>query len=342
MKTCLIFRTDRIGDMACSIPALYMCRFLLPQHTIVLVASDHTVSLVNNLECVDTVIANLKVFTDSLNKGRFTSIEYVIAMNQSSEIIEHIKTIRAPYSIGIKNSFESFFLFNKGRFAKHFLQKEKNESQRMLNLVRNINPKQFDALCPTMPNIRISYEEKHKKKVHDFFDTHNLHNKKIICLNPIKEGASKSVPDNMYPLLLKHIEDAFPNNPILILGVEQDMERIHSFIQDSACKNILVYTCSYDLLDSVALIDSISVFLGSSTGPTHISAMLNKDTIAFYPYDKKHAPSRWGSFTKGNVHYILSKGNVDAKENMHHKDLFSKKHIEETIVTLKKYLNTPT
>ena len=56
--------------------------------------------------------------------------------------------------------------------------------------------------------------------------------------------------------------------------------------------------------DLAALIDTSDLFIGGSTGPTHIAGSLQKRIIAFYSKIKTQSPIRWGVFNNPNVKYI--------------------------------------
>lgn len=318
-EVCVIYRTDRIGDFICSIPAIYAVRKMLPHHHIILITSETLSSIASLLPCVDEYI-----IYDASNPFPFASVDYAILLNKQDDtfykaIQKNHSTIR--HKIGAWNN-RSFF-----EILRTFSFKECTETEKMLRYVKAIQPSIDTAtLLPTYP---IPYSEHNKQAVQEIIKPFVESDKKIIVLSPIKEGSSKVVADSMYTTIVQTIHARFPHVAIIVVVSEADRERGEA-IMSSLPPNLercLLFVNNHDLSLLVALIDACDIFIGSSSGPTHIAGLLNKKIIAFYPHNKGHSPRRWG--VQGtHVRYILAEKRVDELP-LEHSRRFGASHIEE-------------
>ena len=57
-------------------------------------------------------------------------------------------------------------------------------------------------------------------------------------------------------------------------------------------KSFALFINDGSILNLAALIDRCSLFIGSSTGPTHIAGILCKKVVAIYPHIRNQSPQR--------------------------------------------------
>lgn len=317
--TCVLYRTDRIGDFICTIPAIYAVRRMLPNYHIVLVSSPMLSSIASKLPCIDEYI----IYNEENPFPFSDNIEYCILFNQQKdEFYKSIEGISIKYKLG---AWKSLSLMNKLRF---FSFKERTETQKMLHYVKEINAKLYRSYSSFLPENPIPYPNEKKEFIKEIITPYIKKNQKIIVLSPIKEGASKVVAESFYPLIINTIHTRFPHVVILVTVSESDKKRGEA-IMSSLPQNLdrcILFVSDSDLATLVALIDMCDIFIGSSSGPTHIAGLLNKKVIALYPYNRGHSPSRWG-VQGNNVRYILSEKHVDELA-LDHPKRFGRHHLE--------------
>lgn len=319
---CVIYRTDRIGDFICSIPAIYAVREKLPNHHIVLVVSPLVYSLASLLPCVD----ECRIY-DSSDAFPFTDVDYAILLNKQDDIfykaVEGV-SIQHRYGMWRQRSF-----FDR---IRTFSFKERTETQKMLDYIKGIrSTSSINIESSFLPEQPIPYSIEKKDMVQDILQPFLERGKKIIVLSPIKEGSSKVIADSFYPTILQTIHARFPHVAIIVVVSEFDREKGESIMRSlpTELERCLLFVNTSDLSTLVALIDACDIFIGSSSGPTHIAGLLNKKIIACYPYNKGHSPARWGVPGGGDkVRYILSEKRIDELP-MTHPKRFGETHLEE-------------
>ena len=211
---CAIYRTDRIGDFICSIPAIYAVRKMLPQHHITLVTNSQNAPIASFLPCID----EHRVY-NPLQPFPFTTVDYAILLNeQGEEFYEAIKESTIYHRYGVWKTM-SFF----ERWRSYSLR-ERTETEKMLHYVKSINPQLYEGIS-SLPECPILYSAEKKTIAEEILLPFLKDEKKIILISPIKEGASKVVADSLYPTILQMIHARFPQVGIVVIVSEFDKER---------------------------------------------------------------------------------------------------------------------
>ena len=87
--------------------------------------------------------------------------------------------------------------------------------------------------------------------------------------------------------------------------------------KDGRCnsqREVYLYANGGDLLNIAAIIDKGTIYLGASTGPTHIAGALQKRIVGIYPAKATQSTTRWGVFGNDKVKYLVPDEN-NPKEN---------------------------
>lgn len=193
----------------------------------------------------------------------------------------------------------------------------KNEADYNLDLVRSINPKLYDNNFEI--NTKIIYDKEHEKVAQNWLDNNEID--KFVLIHPFSGGSAKNITDVQYSELIKKILEENKKYSVVISSSFQDKERAEKIKNNSKFENVYVFANEGSLLNLAALIDKSSLFLGTSTGPTHIAGALGKNIVGIYPIKKTQSPLRWGVYGNKNVTYILPEG--EKEEDYGTKDFVS-------------------
>ena len=85
-------------------------------------------------------------------------------------------------------------------------------------------------------------------------------------------------------------------------------------VEDIGREKVYLYANGGDLLNIAAIIQRGNVYLGASTGPTHIAGALQKRVVGIYPAKATQSTTRWGIFGNDKVKYLVPDKN-NPKEN---------------------------
>lgn len=330
----LISRTDKIGDMVLSIPSFFMLRQMYPQAKIAVIASIYNAPLVKYADFIDEVIAiDAKHPQTGAQKVKNFAADEFIALYSDKTVIQLAALSKAKTIIGPISKPLSWFIYNRGVIQSRS-KSVKNEAEYNLDLVRQSNPQLFDNnKSPISTKIKYSTDE--DSKASNYLAENHIKGKFVLA-HIFSGGSAKNFTMEEYAKIICMISSKLPSTPIILSGHREEYEIITKIKYLLPPKNIYIYQTDGDILSFTALIDKCAVFLGGSTGPTHIAGNLCKKTVAVFPAKKSQSKIRWGLFGNDeNTTYIVP-DNENNKENYNVKtfDNISNEILEKTAVAV--------
>lgn len=341
IKRIIISRTDKIGDLILSIPSLFMTKKMFPNAELIVLVRKYNYEILKNLPYIDRILKIDDYRQETLlEKIKYFEADVFIALYNDTFISKLAKASRAKYKIGPISKFRSFFIFNKGVFQKRS-KSIKNEAEYNLDLIYKLNPEKYNENFEI--NNALVLTEENLSVANMFYINNNIGSKTLV-VNPFMGGSAKNISDSQYVSLLEKIYDRVSNIDIILTCHISEEERGEKIISQINRKQIFLFANGGSILNLAAIIEKSKVFLGGSTGPTHIAGALKKDIVAIYPNKKTQHPTRWGTFNNENVTYIIPDNiNKSTKEKYSKKNNFFSSYndkIESLILdSLEKKLN---
>ena len=298
----IISRTDKIGDLVLSIPSFYMLRKMYPSAKICAMVRNYNYGIVKNLPYIDEII-KVDNFSQKelIEKIREFKADVFIALFTNSFVAKLARASNARWRVGPFSRISSFFSFNKG-VSQSRSKSIKNEAEYNLDLIRKLNPELFDDNFEI--NTKLYYSEENKKMADDFFSVNKI-TSKVLIINPFTGGSTKTITDGQYRELISDISKRLKVSVILTCR-DTKKDRAEKIVK--GINNAYVFSNEGDLLNSAAIIDKGDMYLGGSTGPTHIASSLQKKIVAIYPIRKTCSATRWGIFGNNSVIYVMPEG----------------------------------
>ena len=329
----IVSRTDKIGDLVLSIPSFYMIKKMYPQSKLIVLVRNYNYDVVKNLSYVDEVI-RIDDYEQMLLEDKIKKInaDVFVALYSDKVVAKLARVSKAKWRVGPFSKLSSFFSYNKGVWQKRS-KSLKNEAEYNLDLVRSIDSDLYEKNLEI--NTEIVYGEEHESFVREWLKKNDDINK-FILIHPFSGGSAKNITDNQYSQLIERILKEKSEYKIVISSSIQDKERAEKIIKSINSKNVYIFANEGSLLNLAALIDRCELFIGTSTGPTHIAGALGKKIIGIYPIKRTQSPLRWGVYGNDNVDYILPEGDIE--EDYSRKDFIS--WGEKDIVKILKILNS--
>ena len=333
-ETIIVNRSDKIGDIIVTLPSIYMLRKMFPNYRIVILVQNYNKDILTRLNYIDELI-NIDNYQEYelVKKIRETKPYMYISFTNSNKNSKLAIKSGAKVRVGIYSKFYSWFSYNRGLFQMRS-KAEKHEAEYNLDLVKNINEKLFKENYEI--NNKVYYSISESISADKFYHNKGINVFKIV-VNVFTGKSSKRLSINDYIRIIKKISENRDNSIILLShGIEEFkiLEDIIKNLEDKS--NIYVYEGLGNILETIAIIDKSDVYIGGSTGTTHIAGSLNKKIIAIYPSEKSQSPAKWGPYKAKQIHYILPDEYIKDKAGYEF-DEISEKLIEEIDVKIEEY-----
>ena len=302
IKKIIISRTDKIGDLLLSIPSFFMARKMFPNAEIMILVRNYNYEIVKNLPYIDRIIKIDDYSEKELeNEIKSFNADIFIALYNDKIISKLARKSGANYRVGPISKIYSIFSFNRGIWQKRS-HSIKNEAEYNLDLIRKIDPKRYDEVFEI--NSKIYLEQENIDVANMYIDKNKISGK-ILVVNPFMGGSAKTITDEQYQNLLQKIYDRRGDISIIIACHISEKERAEKILKGIDREKIYVFANEGSVLNLAGIIDKATVYLGGSTGPTHLAGALGKNIVAIYPNKKTQHPIRWGVINNKNVKYII-------------------------------------
>ena len=302
IKKIIVSRTDKIGDLILSIPSFYMIKKMYPEAELIVIVRKYNYEIVKNLPYVDRIV-RIDDFTQSeiLDKIKYFKADVFIALYNDSFVADLAKASKAKLRIGPLSKLCSFVTYNKGVWQRRS-KSIKNEAEYNLDLVKKVDPELFDKTFEIDTTLYMGPEN--RVAAATFFSEYDI-KEKVLVVNPFMGGSAKNLKDEEYASLLKKFIKRNPDKSVIITSHISEEERGNNLLEMIGEGDVHLYANGGDLLNIAAIIDRATVYLGPSTGPTHIAGALKKRIVGIYPAKATQSTVRWGVFGDDKVVYLV-------------------------------------
>lgn len=293
IRRIVIFRTDRIGDVVLSTPAIRAARKAFPEAYLAIVVSPNTREIVaGNPDLNETIIFD----KESKHKGIFQTLRFVMWLREKRfdlALILH-STARVnllcflagiPKRVGYARGKLDFLLTDRLQYTKRL--GEKHESEYSLDVLRSIG---IDA---EISRLSVSITGENENTLRDLFLEHDVSEEdRIIVLHPGASHASKMWPEENFARLGDALIERFKVKIILISGASQSA--IGEKVKD-LMKNEAISLCGRTSLGVLAaLFKKTALFISNDSGPVHIACAVGTPVISIFSRNEKGlSPARW-------------------------------------------------
>ncbi len=295
-----ISRTDKIGDLILSIPSILMTRVLYPDAYIILLVNSYNYQIVKYLDIVNEIIKIDEMNEKEVIKRlQINQTDIFIALYTDSKIGRIAKKSGIKKRVAPLSKLHSYLAYNYG-VKQSRSESIKNEAEYNLDLIMSLNKAEFKDRYTI--DKKIKYSDSNKKNIEEFLIKADIRNDFII-ISPFTGGSCKNLSIEEYAKLINKISVNLKNNVKIVIAASQDNKQyLNNFDQ----RKVTTFINDDDILNLAALIDKSSLFIGASTGTTHIAGNLRKRCVAIYPAKPTQSKTRWGLFgNDNNTLYIV-------------------------------------
>lgn len=298
-KNIIISRTDKIGDLVLSIPAIFTVKKMYPESRLYVLVRKYNSEIIKGLPFIDGVISIDDCEKNVLiKKIRQIKADVFIALYSNSSVLKLALKSGAKYRIGPLSKPLSWFVYNCG-IRQHRSESVKNEAEYNLDLIKHMDNELFESNEIAIP--RILYGRINYNKIASFLYENKIYD--YIVVNAFSGGSTKNFTSDEYIRLINKIHEKNQDIKILLSSSESDKDKAEYIA--GKCSNTRIYMAG-SILELAALIDKCRVYVGASTGPSHIAGNLGKKCVCIYPAYKFLSYTRWGLYGNDkNTEYIV-------------------------------------
>ncbi len=322
----LINRTDAIGDTLLSIPLGRLIKYHYPKAQLGFIVSPRSSELIPLCVGVDKVFTlNTKSSKrEKWNQCReffneFTP-DYYFHMGGDFTPSAYAFFKRIAFRGGLVSKVPSFVFLNRG-LRQSRSQVDKHESEYNMDLAASMGitwDQKFrddnaESLAPTFKMDQLLQEKIRSERF-------NFEGRKLIYIHPGMSGHTLNWPNECYGELAGLLHEEYATtHKIIVSYTPGDMAYVEG-MKASMNKDALADTLFFDgsikgLVDFTYALSLADLFIGPSTGTTHMANALRLKQVALYSPIKVQSEKRWGPFYRDEKVVVISPTSEGIEKN---------------------------
>lgn len=284
----LVVRTDRIGDMVLTVPALRALKTAWPHARLSVWASAVNRELVEGLPYVDEVIVQEKkgwnglwAFLLLLCRKRF-DLAVILHTKRKTNALCFLAGI--PRRLGYCNDKFGFLLTDQ--VPDERMLGRKHEVEYSLELLEKVGVKdtRMDLELPVSPRAEAWADT--------FFKEYNLFSVPVVIFHPDASCPTRHWPVESYAALAKELVQS-SSARILVVGARSATGMAATIVR-LAGGQVIDLTGQLTLMQTAALAKRCRVFVSTDSGPAHIAAAAGAPVITLFMRSQPGInPERW-------------------------------------------------
>ena len=300
----LIVRTDRIGDVVLTTPAIKSLRKAYPFARICVLVTAATADLVNGNPYVDEVLVDDR---EGRHKGLFGSLRLIreIRLKQFDlAIIFHTKRrynlacylSRIPYRLGYKNEKFGFLLSHPLKDPRAL--GEKHEAEYCQDVLKAIGIENDDL------DVFVPYQKAAEEWMSQWMQENNLKANDFITIHPGASDVNKCWPTANFSLLMDRLAERYALKIVLIGSPQTAPVSAEILRQTHKNSQVLDLTGKTSVAQMVSLLRRTRLLISNDSGPVHVAAGVGASVISLFMRNQPGINSeRWKPL--GPMSFIL-------------------------------------
>ena len=293
MKKILVTRTDRIGDVILSLPAIKAIRKAFPDAYIAVMVQPRIDDILKGNPHIDEVIVYDK---NKKHKSMLRNIDFIKGLrSEKFDMVLNLHSTKRtnllcflagiPRRIGYARGKADFLLTDKIEYTKK--SGEKHEAEYSLDILRYL------GINPEFSNPFVCVQQEDEKRAEEILEGLGIANgEKFAILHPGASCKSKMWPLKNFAkigdMLMENLKTKVMIN--LVPGQADLGEKVKGMM-----KNKPVFFCDPTTLGELAaLFKKAGLVISNDSGPVHIAAAVGCPVISIFGRNQKGlSPVRW-------------------------------------------------
>jgi len=306
----LINRSDAIGDTVLTIPMAKLIKERFPKSHITFLISPKSQDLFINNPYVDQVIVYHRHLPSYLKIKQVVSIfrkvnpthYFYVGGGYLPNLIAFLLFI--SFRGGLKSKWHTYLFLNNGVRQKRSMV-SMHEMEFNLSLLSPLGIKfHYSEKMNYRPEFYLTDDET-KVSLKDFqsiLNENKMSDKKYIVIHPGMTGHTLNWSSRNYARFIIKMMQRFPGKYNYIISYTPSDDKYLVGIREILTTNNLMNSkeifffngLTVGLRKYMAIISKAELFLGPSTGTTHLASVLGVPTVAIYSPIKAQSSMRWG------------------------------------------------
>lgn len=288
----LVTRTDRLGDLVVSLPAVVELKRARPDWEVHLMVAPGARPLVEHSPELD----GLWTWNDDLTRGARRALEEdlrregfdaAVLLQYRRELADVLRRAGIGRRYGPRSKLTSWFLLNRGTWQARS-RRDRHEGEFSLELLRKLVPDLPRA--PATPRLHLGPEQ--RDTAASFRAERAASAEHVAFVHPGSSGSALDwAPGNF--VRVANALAARPGWRVFVTGDGKDARRLAP-VRGELADAVADIQNEFALPAFLAVLAAGDVFVGPSTGPLHMAAALDLAAVGLYPPVPTMAPSRWG------------------------------------------------
>lgn len=274
------YRDALIGDNLVSIPAMYTIKALYPSCILIVYTNTIGVNLYQQYDFIDELCnmdhCSKQELKEHINCYCFDYFILTQANRWRCRLINqtNVKKVISLLSLGsiFKRKFHTVLI------SRNFSPLSQNE--RMLRLVREINPKVFDTqfqLIDFSP-ITLRTQLKNQKQIDAFLTPYKTY-QKLVMINPFSRTCSHNLTLAGWLKLANTLATLYPQILFIIPTYKENPQTLQL---SNTLPNLVIFINDSDLFNLIELISRLDLLISPSTGNAHIANNLKIPLLGLF------------------------------------------------------------
>ena len=312
----LINRSDAIGDSILTMPMAKILKEKFPEAKVTMLISARSADIFKSHPYID----NVKIYHRNARFylkireifGLFSELKPTHYFYVGGGYLPNFMSwfTRVKYRGGLKSRWHTYLFLNKGIRQKRSMV-TMHEMEYNLNLLAPLgidyNYKDKAHYSPEIhinqDELELNYNSFKKDLIKEGIET----DQKMIFIHPGMSGHTLNWSSRNYARLVLKFEQKFPGKYLFIISHTptdhiflQGLKEILNRKENSFLKNRIYYFNGQKegLRHYMSILTKAAVFVGPSTGTTHIAAVLGVPVVSIYSPIKIQSSLRWGPLAK--------------------------------------------
>jgi|GEM_PF-261427 len=300
----LVVRTDKIGDVVLTTPAISALRKRFPQAKITGVVSPVAAEIYRSSPHLDAhIVLDPNIYSGFLGFWRLMrtlrneKAHLVVVFQARAMVAFAVLFSGARMRIGPWSKWWSWFCYNYGR-RQNRSAVEMHEADYNIQLLRELGV----TVADTWEKSHLKVDEEAHRDATRFFVEKGISRRfKTVAIHPGMAGSALNWPESHYINLGRRLLRRYnvivtggPGEGALVERVFQGIARQQSYNPDSP--TFTKYVGEKGLAETIALLDQCDGMVAPSTGPMHLAVALGKLVVTVFPPIKVQSAVRWGPY----------------------------------------------
>ncbi len=295
----LLIRTDRIGDVVLTTPAITVLRKHFPGARLHFLTRAYTAPLLKHHRDLDEILV---YDPDDRHRGwsgirrlagelRNRQIGLAFLFFPQPELALALRLAGIPYRVGMAYRWYSFLLNH--RIYEHRKHGLKHELEYNLSLLQPFVP---ELPPPAEIRFHFVFDETLQAMQRRILQAHRLKSDYLI-IHPGSGGSAPNLPPERFAQIIRFLSDKV-NWDILLVGNGTEAALLQQIATQVREASVHVFAGNWNLEEYLAMIARSRLFISNSTGPLHMARAFDIPLLSFYCPAIPCSPRRWGPYNR--------------------------------------------